>query len=389
MQNFRGMVDSILQYFPETDPNMIKGLINDQIRNLIARRPWSGLVKYSMLKMPDSYTTGAVSATYASNVLTGASTAWAVSDLVSTTLSIATIETGIIDITPASMTGITSCQWLLIDGGNASEEAVYVISTNTAEGTFRARTTLTHSAAVTIKCSSLAGLQLRISQDVPFITITGVSSTTRALLQETWPVASVSAQGYSITKTYTVLGDDVKEILTVVNTRNQYQFDLYTPKPMLDWIDPLRTATNYPFRLVPHAPDPAGVQMWELYPRPTVQSAFPSIYIKQWLPLEQDNDILPGGIRSDVIVKRVKADCARWPGHKLKAGGVYYDPRLADALMLESEKIDIPTMMLEDDNTSIMSLYFQYKRFPVGGSGPDYDQRSPSTLDDYGVSGSW
>lgn len=383
MQNFRGMVDSILQYFPEMDPNLVKGLINDQIRNIMARRPWSGLVKMDIFRMPNAYTTGTITGTFNSNAFTGAATAWPTNDIVATTLSQTTITTGIIDITPASMTGITQCQWLLIDGGNASEEAVYVISVNLEEGTFRARTVRTHLSGVAITCSSLAGLQLRISMNVPFITVTGVSSTTRFITQEQWPVDTVTAQGYSLTKTYAVLAPDIKEILTVVNTKNQYQFDLYTPKPMLDWMDPLRTATNYPFRLVPHVPDPAGVQMWELYPRPTVQAAFPVIAIRQWLPLEQDNDLLPGGIRSDIIIKRVKADCARWPGHKIKAGGIYYDPRLADALMGESE-VDIQTMIAEDDNTSIMSMYYQYKRFPIGGSGPDWNQQHDAELMDAG-----
>lgn len=378
------MVDNILLSFPEYDQNIAKVGLNDHLRALIARRPWSGLVKFQILQLPALYNTGTVAATFQSNVLTGTSTAWATNDVVNTTLSIALVETGILDITPASMIGITTSQWLLIDGGNAGEEAVYVISVNTQEGTFRARTTVVHAAAVTIKCSSLAGRQVRISLNVPFLTITGVSSTTRLLTDKAWPVASVTAQGYSITKVYTTLGDDVKELLTMVNTKNQYQFDLTTPKPALDWMDPLRTATNYPYALVFHETDPAGTPMWELYPRPTVESGFPYFYVKQWAPLEGDNDFLPNGIRSDVMVKLVKADAARWPGHKLKAGGVYYDPRLGDTLANEAQR-DLGFMMTEDDNTAIMSMYWSFRKWPIGlgGGGPNFFQIHDIAVGEY------
>ncbi len=367
------MIDNVLLDFPNYDIANAKQAINDHLRNIMARRNWSGMCGYKILQVPDYYTTGTVTTTLNSNVVTGTGTAWPTNDLVATTLSQATVETGIIDVMPTSMTGIHTSQWLLIDGGNAKEEAVYVIRVNTTEGTFQARFSQTHASGVSITCSSLMGRQIRASVNVPYITITGVSSATRLLLESAWPKTIDANSGYSIFLAITTLGDDVKQVLTMVNNQNQYQFDLQMPLQVLDYIDPLRTASNFPFRLVYRNPDPAGTPMWELYPRPISEGAFPYIYMKEWSPLVGDLDLLPNGIRSDVLVKRVKADAARWPGHKLKDGGAYYDPALGSRLMEESEK-DIAYMQREDDSTAIMTMNYQYKRWPVGGSGPSYAQ---------------
>ncbi len=377
------MVDNVLLDYPSYDVANVKQGINDHLRNIMARRNWSGMCGYKILSVPAYYTTGTVTTTLGSNVVTGTGTAWAVDDIVSTTLDQTTLETGVIDVTPASMTGITTSQWLLIDGGNAGEEAVYVIRVNADEGTFQARFTRTHASGVTITCSSLMGRQIRVSINVPYITITGVSSATRLLLESPWPLTVAANNGYSIFLAITTLGDDAKYVISMVNNQNQYQFDLTMPIGHLDWIDPLRTASNFPFRLVFRTTDPAGTPMWELYPRPISQAAFPYIYMKEWNPLVGDNDLLPNGIRSDVLVKRVKADAARWPGHKLKDGGAYYDPRLGVQLMEESER-DIAYMQREDDSTNIATMMYQWRRWPVGGSGPSYAQSHDVGGDGYG-----
>lgn len=369
------MVDNVLKSYPSYDRGLAAQGINDHLRNIMARRNWSGMCGYSILSVPGQYTTGTVTATNNSNVLTGTSTAWETNDIVDTTLAATMIEAGIVDVTPTSMTGITTSQWLLIDGGNSGEEAVYVIRVNQEEGTFQARFTRTHASGVSITCSSLMGRQLRISINVPYITITGVSSATRLLLQSVWPIATTSDQGYSIFLAITTLGDDVNQVLTMINTQNQCQFDLFTPIQKLDWDDPTRQATQFPWKLVYRNPDPAGTPMWELYPRPISQAAFPYIYMKEWTPLVNDNDLLPNGIRSDVLVKQVKADAARWPGHKLTDGGAYYDPNLGSKLMDESER-DILFMMRADDSTAIMTVFAQYQRYGIGPGGnfPNYGQ---------------
>ncbi len=371
-QNYRQMVDGVLKKFPLYDSIQAKQDVNDNLRMIMARRTWSGLVKYGILSVPARYDTGTVAATLLSNVITGTGTAWPYNDVVNTTLSAPIEETGIIDFSPVSMTNVVAGRWLTIDGGNTNEEAVFVISIDAGAGTCRANCVNTHDAAVTIQCGSMAGRQFRINAQVPFMTCTGFTSPTRMLLDFAWPVTSVTDQGYEITMVYASFGQDVKEMLTMVNPDRQYRFDVYGQKAMLDAQDPRRSISSMPYRLAYHAPDPAGAPLYEIYPRPTSVAAYPYFYIRQCPPLEQDNDLLPNGIRSDVLVKLGRAEAARWPGHKKLEGGIYYDPKLAQDLIVEAER-EIGFMKNEDDSTAIMQLVYNYNKWGYfGGPGPNW-----------------
>lgn len=371
-ENLQQIVDNVLGKFPVYDASLARKDVNDVLRTLMARRTWSGLVKYAILSVPASYRTGTVTVTGNSRVVTGSGVAWPTNDVVDTTLLNATIEAAMVDIAPVSMTGIAAGQWVVIDGGNASEEAVFVISIDTVTSTFRARTTLTHLAGVTIKSSSYAGRQFRTSSNSPFVTCVGFTTSTRMLISVPWPLATAAAQSYEITLVYASLGNDVKEILTMVNPDRQFQFDVNTPKDLLDVNDPRRNISAMPWRLAFHETDPAGSPLYEIWPRPTSVGAFPYIYAREWGPLGGDFDLLPNGIRSDVVVKLVKAEAAQWPGHKIKEGGIYYDPNLARKLGEEAER-DIQYMKNQDDSTAIMQLIYSYKKWRTGpGGGGDW-----------------
>lgn len=371
-QNYRQMIDGVLKKFPVYDSIQVKQDLNDALRELMARRTWSGLVEYAILSVPDTYRTGSVNVTRDSRVVTGTSTVWPYNDVVDTTLASQTEDTGIIDFTPASMTNIIAGRWLTIDGGNDNEEAVFVIAIDSSSGTFRARAKLTHAAAVTIQCGSFAGRQFRLSSNTPFLTATGFTSATRMLTDMTWAYSTLAAQSYEITMVFASLGQNVKEVLTMVNPQLQYQFDINAQKSMLDAQDPRRDTSSMSWRLAYHATDPAGSPLFEIYPRPTSVAAFPYFYMKAWPPLEEDNDILPNGIRSDILVKMGKMEAARWPGHKSLAGGIYYDPNLAEKLSEEVER-EVERMKLEDDSTAIMQMIYQYKSWRLGpGSGQEW-----------------
>ncbi len=370
-QNYRECVDAVLKKFPLYDSILAKQDVNDNLRMIMARRTWSGLVQYGILAVPATYNTGSVTTVRNSNVITGAGTTWLWDDVVSTTLSVDTIETGIIDATPASTTNIEAGRWLTIDGGNSGEEAVFVISVDSTSGTFRANFRKTHSSGVTITCGSMAGRNFRINSLTPFMTCVGFTSATRMLLDFQWPIAGASAQPYEITMVFVSFGRDVKEMLTMVNPDRQYQFQVNSQKAMIDALDPRRAVSQMPYRLAYHMPDPGGAPLYEMWPRPTSEAAYPYVYLKQWNPLTQDNDLLPQGIRSDVVVKLGCAEATRWPGHKNKDGGIYYDPKLGQILMGEAER-EIDFMKNEDDSTAIMQLVYEYKKYRFGGPGPDY-----------------
>ncbi len=194
---------------------------------------------------------------------------------------------------------------------------------------------------------------------------------TSLLIDRPYPFATQTGQGYAIALVYVQLGRDLKFVLTMVNLDRHYQMVLNFPKAALDYIDPKRTTTEAPFIMVFHETDPGGAPLHEIYPRGLANQSLPYYYIKDFTPLSDQNDLLPNGIRSDVIVKMVKADAFLWPQHKIKDGGIYYDPNAAAILKREAE-MDILNMQTHDDNTNIMNLVWQYSRYPTLGFGTDF-----------------
>lgn len=367
------MINAVLKFYPLYDRILCAQTINDTLRGLTARRPWSGLVKYAILPVPAQVTLGTVDVTKDSNVVTGTGTTWPFTDTLNTTLSATTVQTGIIDATPVLMTNIIPGRYLTIDGGNSGEEAVFVISIDATAGTFRANFTKVHNSGVTITAGSYAGRQFRINSNTPFVTAVGFTSATRMLIDIGWPYSTLAAQSYEITMVFASLGQNVKELLTMVNPDRQYQFRTNVQTAELDAEDPRRAVSQMPYKLAFHGPDPGGAPLYEMWPRPTSVAAYPYYYVQAWTPMSEDNDILPNGIRSDIMVKIARAEAARWPGHKKLDGGIYYDPRVAEGLMREADT-DVQYMKLEDDSTAIMQAIYQYRKWPYGGPGPDYYQ---------------
>lgn len=380
-QNYRQMIDSVLKKYPDYDVNQVKQDINDALREIMARRSWSGLVHYAILPVPASYLVGTVTTVQGSNVVNGVGTTWLWNDILTTSLQIGNVETGIIDVQPTSMANINPGMWLTVSGGNADQECVYVISIDQAASTFRARFAQIHVAGVSITCGSMAGRQFRTNSNCPFYTVTGLVSPTQLIISFPWAYSSLSNTSYEITLVYVSFGQDVKEMLTMVNPDRQYQFYLNCPKALLDAQDPRRSWSSMPFRLAYHEPDPAGAPLYEIWPRPTSVASYPYIYLRAWTPLEGDNDILPNGIRSDIVTKIARAEAASWAGHKLIQGGVYYDMQLASRLKAEAEK-GIQEMKNEDDSTAIMQLVYQYRNWGYGGGPPPnwYNTDSQSYL---------
>lgn len=372
-ENFGQMVDSIRLRFPEYDPAMCKRDINDAVRTITSRRPWSGLIQQGVLQTMAQYNTGTITLTYGSNVVTGSGVTWPVSDAANTTLSLETIEANAyIDFTPASMTGIQAGVYVMIDADESNEEAVFVISTTLT--TFRAYCVNTHDAGETVTRSSRAGQQIRTAPGQPFMTVTGVSTTTSLLINMNWGGSTITNHDYTLGQVYVSLGQDVKQILTMVNTQMTYRFALDVPQIVLNQRDAQRSATQWSYALSYLEPDPGGSPLYEIYPRPTTVQQFPFIYMRAWSPMEDPNAILPNGIRSDILVKMGMAAAARWPGHKSKAGGIYYDPKLAQEYLKEVER-EIEFMKEEDDNTAMMQLLWQYNSWQVGaGGGPTWNQ---------------
>jgi hypothetical protein len=184
------------------------------------------------------------------------------------------------------------------------------------------------------------------------------------LLEKEWANGSATGTSYTIALVFTSFGRDLKWLYTVVNLTRRFQLIVNYTKQVLDFSDPQRAATQSTFMAVFHETDPGGSPLFELYPRPLTDKAFPFFYIKVAARMTQDNEFLPNGIRSDVVVKRVEADAFRWAQHKKVAGGIYYDPGIARDLVGESH-MEIEEMAQDDDNTHIMRMMWDYRNWPM------------------------
>jgi hypothetical protein len=207
----------------------------------------------------------------------------------------------------------------------------------------------------------------------PFYTVTGISSPTRLIIKDIIAQPAETGASYSLSLVYTNFAPDLKMLISVVNLERRYRIIIHMPKDTIDYSDPHRTLTQTTYMVVSHEVDPAGSQLYELYPRPTSEQAIPFFYHYQFPPLEDDGDILPNGIRSDVIVRLTTADALVWPRHKIIEGGIYYDPQQSATLRSQAV-VDIEAMEMEDDNTMIMRQQWSYADWPFGGFGADWHQ---------------
>jgi hypothetical protein len=74
--NFGQAIGQILAWNPNVDSSMAATMLNDSLRKLIDRRTWWGLMTKGQIVTPGFYSTGQVSTTLGSNIITGIGTAW-------------------------------------------------------------------------------------------------------------------------------------------------------------------------------------------------------------------------------------------------------------------------------------------------------------------------
>lgn len=78
-QNFGQIIGEVSSWAPHADPTMIQNWINNAVRVLYDRRNWYGLFVKGQIVTPGYYSTGTVSLTQGSNIVTGVGTAWTAS----------------------------------------------------------------------------------------------------------------------------------------------------------------------------------------------------------------------------------------------------------------------------------------------------------------------
>lgn len=318
------MQGAVRQVKPNVTPEYAKHSLNARIRQIIDMRPyWADLGETRIISCPDSYTTGTVSVTPGSAVVTGSGTGWDISSVVSTTIPDGVQSTGYTRVFPASMAGIAADSLLYVDATGVPE-VVSVVELR--ENYFIAEFQYLHNSGCTVTQSTLAGRQLRISNS-PVFTVAAVHSATEIELDNQWGAAAESGSTYQIFKCFYDLGSDVRMIHDVMDpvagrpiARNisQDQLNLRDPQRSLGGGDPLA--------LVDYRASSNGSMLYELWPPPSTARQISVLLSKQWPKMENRDDRPPPFINPQVIIDGATADALR---QKVGMEDPYFNPQLA------------------------------------------------------------
>jgi len=297
--------------------SLVTTVLNRRIRNVIDTRTWSDLIRMGMIVIPQQYTTGTVSLTSGSNQVIGVGTAWPVNDAVNTVIASPIVDSpGVVEIQPASLSGITQGSYLLLD--QETPGATEIISVQGIRGSrFIAYCQNQHASGLSLQRSSLSGLQFGTGNYVP--TVQAVTSPTTLQVDMPYGGVAQNAISYQIYMLYVKPSPSGSTIPSSTARRMLYAYDAIAGNPIgtdktWDWImlaDPQLQNTGDPEELVSTPHDAGGAMQWTLWPIQTGPYAIGVIYQDGWPTLKQPNDLLPPFINPEVFIAGAIADCMR------------------------------------------------------------------------------
>lgn len=296
---------------PSASPSQVNNWLNRRIQNVLDTRTWSDVFKRSMIVIPAATTSGVVNMTPGSALVAGSGTSWPVSDQINTiSVNPITDSPGFVEIQPGAgvMAKIQPGMFLLIDQENASvTEVLTVVSAGPIS--FVAYCQYAHDASVTLKQSSLAGLQF--STDAYVYTVQAVLSTTSLQLDMPYGGLTQTGVSYMIRKEYVQISPTAKYV--------KYAYDAIAGQTIgVDkddtWainLDPQDQSTGNPLELLKMTASPGGVAQWRVYPYQTSQYAIAVLYVDGWPMLRYDTDLMPPFINSEVFIAGAISDALR------------------------------------------------------------------------------
>jgi hypothetical protein len=367
-ENFRQMVDHVLSYNPDAPPQLVKRRLNTRLRQVQDRRMWGGLLVRGEMSIPAAYTTGSVSVTRGSSIVTGVGTGWIANDGgVNTTLSQAVTVVGEYqDITPLSMTGIEVGDWLTINSGGPNQDVLLVLSIDSTN--FKCKPTKIHSAGETIFKSSLMRRQFRIGTTRPFYNIRGVTLTQELLLDLPYGHPSTTNSSYQICQAYVNLGQNLRMVWSVVNTAQGWRLRLNMPQEVLNTYDTWRQTTGWVYMLNDYIPDEVGRFQYELYPTPSMEQGFPYIAYRTVENMVEDEDTPPPAVPSHMLVHGALSDIMMY-----NRKSPYYDIQLSRDFQAQHEQ-DYINAAMADDSIYMNNLMWAFSKYPFTQHGAAYWQ---------------
>lgn len=363
------LVGRIKQAKRSAPPQLCYQLINDVIRRIVGSRPyWSELIYRGIISVPNPYSTGTVSLTTGSPLVSGVGTAWPVNDAVNRVIPGGVSDVGYQEVVPDNMTGITADSILLVDPGTPSQETVPVIRVTAAS--FTGNFQFTHPPNIVIQQSSLAGLQFRASNNSPVYTVLSVRDAVTLELDNIWGGPAQATQQYRILKMYANMKPTHKDFLDVVDQQQPFKLKFHMPQSQVNAWDPQRSSTGDPRCLVDLGANVNGNPQYEIWPSPTTARQISFIAYAGWPKLVAPSDPGPWFIDAAVIINgaigealmlnlgsEVKKDPWFLPQLAMK-----YDERYARSL----------AVAVNEDESKAIKMYEGYYNDVFGGSGTAY-----------------
>jgi len=310
----------------DIDPVLIDTWINQRISEILdSRMYWSGTLSFTSIPVDSLYSTGRVSLTKGSDVVTGSSTGWPVSDLVNTTLEEDVQDIGYVKVQLGSISRISPGTWLLV-GEDDSTEAVPVVDIEPSTSKVLAKFSKPHSSGESVVCSSLTVRQFRLNVNTPVYDVKAVVDSETIWLNSAWAGPSCSNSAYEIVQAYISLPPDCKNILDAYDAVQGIPIVVGHSYEFLLWADTQRSSYTCPVMLSDAGTNESGVQRYEIWPWPRSAMQIGIIYVRKWPDLKKDSDIAPPFIPSQIIVDGAIADALNY---KRSSEDVFHNPNLA------------------------------------------------------------
>jgi hypothetical protein len=234
----------------------------------------------------------------------------------------------------------------------------------------------------------MIGMSLRVGYNNPVYNIIAVADSTHLTLELPWGSNDFSAVGYFITQYYYSI-PNIKFIFDAINLQLQRRMWTNLTQATLNSRDPSRQQIMYSWGLASMPPDPSGNFQFELYPASMIQQAFPYLAYIQPPNLVNDSDVLPPGIRSDIVIAHGISDCLLYRPKE----NSYYDPATAIAIsrtkMAEFER-ELMSMEQNDEALYRQDIVHRWEQMPLAEPGDAFwDILHPIARSGYIEGGGW
>lgn len=367
MLNYRETLRSVrarVQFYrPDVPPTYIDIWVNDRLRRaLSARLIWSDLLRTVYVWVPPSESGGTLTLSYGSRLGVLSGHYAPIDDYYRGQLEEAVPSPGYHRVKLSPMPPDVVGKWLMIGG-----EVCPVLEQNGARvyakfpGPFNAGTEVT--------VSSWSGRQLKVDELHGYITIAGVDSSGRLVLEKAWPLRTTQTTNYRIVLAYITMPPDFYHLVNARLLDLSVPVDTGMSLEELDRLDPQRLTVSFPKAMVECPIDETGIMRYELWPTGE-DSKLAYNYVATWPMLTADNDPMPPFIEASVIADGAIADALMY---KRGSEDPYYNPQLSrifEAKYLEG----IERLKAADEAKSVKD--FTTEAFKLAPPGGDYLRRT-------------